>query len=40
LSRRSERLPDIRRPNCFMRIGGKHHDVALFELPEDARRSR
>jgi catechol 2,3-dioxygenase-like lactoylglutathione lyase family enzyme len=30
---------DIRRPICFMRIDDKHHDVVLFELPEDARRA-
>jgi len=29
--------PDIGRPICFMRIDDKHHDVVLFELPEDAR---
>ena len=28
--------PDIGRPMCFMRINDKHHDVVLFELPEDA----
>ena len=31
--------PDIRRPICFMRIGERHHDVVLFELPEDARKA-
>ena len=31
--------PDIGRPICFMRIDDKHHDVVLFELPEDARRA-
>jgi catechol 2,3-dioxygenase-like lactoylglutathione lyase family enzyme len=31
--------PDIRRPICFMRISDKHHDVVLFELPEDARKA-
>jgi catechol 2,3-dioxygenase-like lactoylglutathione lyase family enzyme len=31
--------PDIGRPICFMRIGDKHHDVVLFELPEDARKA-
>ena len=28
--------PDFGRPMCFMRINDKHHDVVLFELPEDA----
>jgi catechol 2,3-dioxygenase-like lactoylglutathione lyase family enzyme len=31
--------PDFVRPICFMRIDDKHHDVVLFELPEDARRA-
>lgn len=31
--------PDFRRPICFMRIGDKHHNVVLFELPEDARKA-
>jgi catechol 2,3-dioxygenase-like lactoylglutathione lyase family enzyme len=31
--------PDIRRPICFMRISDKHHDVVLFEMPEDARKA-
>jgi catechol 2,3-dioxygenase-like lactoylglutathione lyase family enzyme len=31
--------PDFRRGICFMRIDDKHHDVVLFELPEDARQA-
>jgi catechol 2,3-dioxygenase-like lactoylglutathione lyase family enzyme len=31
--------PDFIRPICFMRIDDKHHDVVLFELPEDAKKA-
>ncbi len=31
--------PDFGRPICFMRISDKHHDVVLFELPEDAKKA-
>lgn len=31
--------PDFVRPICFMRCGEMHHDVVLFELPEDAVRA-
>jgi lactoylglutathione lyase len=32
--------PESRFPICFMRLHEKHHDLVLFELPEDADRSR
>jgi catechol 2,3-dioxygenase-like lactoylglutathione lyase family enzyme len=31
--------PDFPRPICFMRISDKHHNVVLFELGEDARKT-
>jgi catechol 2,3-dioxygenase len=31
--------PEFRAPIAFMRIGEKHHDVVLFELPKDVDRS-
>ena len=32
--------PDFIRPICFMRADHLHHDVVLFELPEDVDRSK
>jgi catechol 2,3-dioxygenase-like lactoylglutathione lyase family enzyme len=31
--------PDFGRPICFMRIDDKHHNVVLFELPDDAKKA-
>jgi catechol 2,3-dioxygenase-like lactoylglutathione lyase family enzyme len=31
--------PDFVRPICFMRIDNMHHNVVLFELPQDAERA-